>query len=484
MTDSDTQAMQDLTNLLDLAPRAKDLATRLVAAGPKAAHVSASETHEIADFVNASIMLHRAILAIVPSTATVQNSSGFGRLLDAAHAAVELMDGVPDDPAMHLASVELSNAAAAVTTPETSQEAAPVTAQTQQTTSLMEARDEFPILYESLDFLDERAAEQPERIATRRHISSLRHSIQAVVQKLSQSRARVADLESAAQALQNEPEVTGHDRLLRAAATQEAKDGIGAMDALHDLAIKHGACRTAAAGFAHVANGAFAALEGQVRDEIRRRVAAEKAAQNPPRAEPPSNETLKAPAGWREVFQRRALVSLAEAHVTGIDVREQAVRIMAVLDCVIAEAAPARILDNALTLNGYQLRAALEFLAPDGEADQLEQSVCIHKGSARCSAEEKEPGGHFCWLEEYPEEGSIRLDEEPKSDSHPVRAPAAVGNAKAREQQRAIKQGESKDSEFAYFDARSEIDTKSNRKLFRDGFDRGYDAAISAGGER
>jgi hypothetical protein len=75
--------------------------------------------------------------------------------------------------------------------------------------------------------------------------------------------------------------VAGHDRLLRAAATQEVKDGIGAMDALHDLAIKHGASRTAAAGFAHVANGAFASLEGQVHDEIRRRVAAEKAAQKP-----------------------------------------------------------------------------------------------------------------------------------------------------------------------------------------------------------
>lgn len=66
-------------------------------------------------------------------------------------------------------------------------------------------------------------------------------------------------------------QATGHDRLLRALATQEAKDGIGALDALYDLAVKHGASKTAAAGFAHVANGAFAALEGQVHDEIRRR---------------------------------------------------------------------------------------------------------------------------------------------------------------------------------------------------------------------
>lgn len=66
-------------------------------------------------------------------------------------------------------------------------------------------------------------------------------------------------------------QATGHDRLLRALATREAKDGIGALDALYDLAVKHGASKTAAAGFAHVANGAFAALEGQVHDEIRRR---------------------------------------------------------------------------------------------------------------------------------------------------------------------------------------------------------------------
>ncbi|CUJ50224.1 Uncharacterised protein [Achromobacter sp. 2789STDY5608633] len=43
---------QDLSHPLKLAPPAQDLATSLVAAGSKAAHVSASETHEIADFMN------------------------------------------------------------------------------------------------------------------------------------------------------------------------------------------------------------------------------------------------------------------------------------------------------------------------------------------------------------------------------------------------------------------------------------------------
>jgi hypothetical protein len=48
---------QELSHLLEVAPRLQDLATRLVAAGPKAAHVSTSETHEISDFVNATITL-------------------------------------------------------------------------------------------------------------------------------------------------------------------------------------------------------------------------------------------------------------------------------------------------------------------------------------------------------------------------------------------------------------------------------------------
>lgn len=44
-----------LRQLLEEAPRAAELATRLVASGPKASHVSCSETHEIADFVHAAI---------------------------------------------------------------------------------------------------------------------------------------------------------------------------------------------------------------------------------------------------------------------------------------------------------------------------------------------------------------------------------------------------------------------------------------------
>jgi hypothetical protein len=69
--------------------------------------------------------------------------------------------------------------------------------------------------------------------------------------------------------------------------------------------------------------------------------------------------------------------------------------------------------DKPLVINGHQLRAALEFVAPDGDADQLEQLVCIQYGPARDHDEGHDDAGLYCWLEECPEEGSIRLDDEP-----------------------------------------------------------------------
>lgn len=67
-----------------------------------------------------------------------------------------------------------------------------------------------------------------------------------------------------------------------------------------------------------------------------------------------------------------------------------------------------------LTMTGYQLREALEFLAPDGTAEQFEQEVCIQHGPERvCDAgtpdETTDPAGLYCWLSDCPEEGSIAL---------------------------------------------------------------------------
>lgn len=61
-------------------------------------------------------------------------------------------------------------------------------------------------------------------------------------------------------------------------------------------------------------------------------------------------------------------------------------------------------------LSGYQLRDALELIAPDMTDEQLEQQVCIQHGPARTHDDGTEPEGLYCWLDEYPEEGSISLE--------------------------------------------------------------------------
>jgi hypothetical protein len=62
-----------------------------------------------------------------------------------------------------------------------------------------------------------------------------------------------------------------------------------------------------------------------------------------------------------------------------------------------------------ITLTGYQLREALEFLAPDGTAEQLEQELCVSIGSPKDDDGNEWPRGPVCWLEEYPEEGCLPL---------------------------------------------------------------------------
>ena len=66
-----------------------------------------------------------------------------------------------------------------------------------------------------------------------------------------------------------------------------------------------------------------------------------------------------------------------------------------------------------ISLNGFQLRAALEFAAPDGDDEQLESEVTIQYGPARTDDDGTEAAGMFCWISDYPEEGSIRLDDCP-----------------------------------------------------------------------
>lgn len=87
-----------------------------------------------------------------------------------------------------------------------------------------------------------------------------------------------------------------------------------------------------------------------------------------------------------------------------------------------------------LVLTGYQLRDALEFVAPDDIDEQLEQSVCI---AVRDNVNDEEgekvlPAGLFVWLEEYPDEGLLPLDGEPVVKSRRPQAEAALAEADRR----------------------------------------------------
>ncbi len=59
---------------------------------------------------------------------------------------------------------------------------------------------------------------------------------------------------------------------------------------------------------------------------------------------------------------------------------------------------------ESVTLSGAQLLEALDFIAPDRDADQLECEVTIQHGTGHTGA------GMYCWSTEYPEEGAILLD--------------------------------------------------------------------------
>ena len=78
---------------------------------------------------------------------------------------------------------------------------------------------------------------------------------------------------------------------------------------------------------------------------------------------------------------------------------------------------------NGLTLSAQQLKDALEFVAPDFDADedQREAEVCIQELPARMSTDgEPMPAGLYCWLAEYPEEGCIPLLPAPPSHPGPL----------------------------------------------------------------
>lgn len=77
------------------------------------------------------------------------------------------------------------------------------------------------------------------------------------------------------------------------------------------------------------------------------------------------------------------------------------------LRAALAQPSPVR---SSLLINGYQLRAALDFIAPDGTAEQLKSEACIEWRQQDADFLE---AGLYAFCAEYPEEGGVLLDEEP-----------------------------------------------------------------------
>ncbi|HCI0210606.1 TPA: hypothetical protein NN553_004470 [Pseudomonas aeruginosa] len=95
----------------------------------------------------------------------------------------------------------------------------------------------------------------------------------------------------------------------------------------------------------------------------------------------------------------------------------------------LAQPSPVR---SSLLINGYQLRAALDFIAPDGTAEQLESEACIEWRQQDADFLE---AGLYAFCAEYPEEGGVLLDEEPttaqpsplQSEQEELEQPVVVG---------------------------------------------------------
>ncbi|MCH7274995.1 DUF3850 domain-containing protein [Burkholderia gladioli] len=70
----------------------------------------------------------------------------------------------------------------------------------------------------------------------------------------------------------------------------------------------------------------------------------------------------------------------------------------------VAEAEPTDKLAPTLILTGAQLQEAIDFIAPDRAADQLESEVSFQYGKGH------DGEGMYCWATEYPDEGAMKID--------------------------------------------------------------------------
>ncbi|HDR9033786.1 TPA: hypothetical protein QDB07_001243 [Burkholderia vietnamiensis] len=87
---------------------------------------------------------------------------------------------------------------------------------------------------------------------------------------------------------------------------------------------------------------------------------------------------------------------------------------------------------DSLTLSGAQLLEALDFIAPDRDADQLESEVTIQYGEGYTGK------GMYCWCTEYPEEGAIFIDGSTAVPAAPAPSPADARVGLTDEQREAI----------------------------------------------
>ena len=120
-------------------------------------------------------------------------------------------------------------------------------------------------------------------------------------------------------------------------------------------------------------------------------------------------------ADFAELDARNALISRVEKHLAGLPQQTRKTKK--------DDQTPG---NSSVILNGYQLKAALEFSAPDLAADELETEVSIQWGDAGHSG-----AGYYACITDYPEEGSILLsdkaDESPEEPAAPHPLPANGG---------------------------------------------------------
>lgn len=87
--------------------------------------------------------------------------------------------------------------------------------------------------------------------------------------------------------------------------------------------------------------------------------------------------------------------------------------------------------DAPITINGYQLLDALNCIAPMRTTEQMQTKVCIHREPI-CTIGETTPNMLYCWLSEFPTEGSIQLHQKESKNQAIQQLPQELFNVVSR----------------------------------------------------